>query len=163
MTKITKKLDPSQVVVAIDTREQKPADVSPLKSIRKKLDTADYSIVGMESVVAIERKSLQDFVACCGRERARFEREIERMRGFEVKAIVVEGDWDQLEMKMYPGQMHPNAVIGSALGFVCSGVPIVMAGNAQRAGKFIARLLFTTARRRWESVYPMFSEREEER
>ena len=41
------------VTVVIDTREQRPADVAPLKSVRGTLVTGDYSIKGLEDHIGV--------------------------------------------------------------------------------------------------------------
>jgi DNA excision repair protein ERCC-4 len=62
--------------IVVDSREQAPflfegygAEVA-----QGTLTAGDYSLAGLESLVAVERKSLSDLVACLGRERDRFER-----------------------------------------------------------------------------------------
>lgn len=131
-----------------DTREQNPLNLSPLLVVRKTLKTADYSIENFEDQIAIEVKALDDFVMCCTSERGRFEREIERLKEFKYKAIVVKSSWAAIELKQYHGRTHPNAVLGSAMGFALSaGLPIIMAGNHSSAGKLVARLLYVAANR----------------
>lgn len=142
-----KNLNIKDLVAVIDTRERTPVDLSPLTHVRKCLKTGDYSIYGHEDKIAIERKSLQDFVGCCGQSRARFEREIERLRTFKYRAIVIEGDWSAVELKQYRGTIHPNAILGSALGWALLDITVVMAGNPIRAGKMIARMLYIAANR----------------
>ena len=61
------------ITAVVDTREQRPLDLTPLKSVPGTLATGDYSVRGLEHVVAIERKSLDDLLGCIGRDRARFE------------------------------------------------------------------------------------------
>lgn len=142
-----KNLKIEDLVAIIDTREQTPVDLSPLRSIRKGLKTGDYSVEGYEEKIAIERKSLQDFVACCGRERERFEKEIYRLQKYSYRAIVLCADWSSIDLKQYRGAMHPNAIIGGALGFAMSNVSVIPAGNEIRAGKMIARMLWIAANR----------------
>ena len=77
----------------VDTREQTPLDLAPLKTVRGTLSTGDYSIVGLEHVVAIERKSRDDLIACVGRERERFDREVKRLLAYHVRSLVVESTW----------------------------------------------------------------------
>ena len=137
----------------IDTREQTPLtlEIKPgeiLKSERGNLYTGDYSIKGLESHVAIERKSLDDLMGCIGTGRDRFEREIIRLRGYAVKAIVVEATWAQIESGDYRSRVHPSAAIGTLMGWIAGGIPITMAGDHPRAGVFVARMLWVTARRR---------------
>ena len=75
--KLPSRLDPSNVIAIIDSREQKPLDLEPLTTITSTLVTGDYSVRGLEHVVAIERKSLDDLVGCVGRDRERFDREVQ--------------------------------------------------------------------------------------
>jgi ERCC4-type nuclease len=75
-------------VIVIDTREQDPLVFSRLQSVRGTLTTGDYSIAGLESLFAVERKSISDLVGCCmGDSRQRFERELHRLRGFRLRNL----------------------------------------------------------------------------
>ena len=56
------------------------------------LDTGDYSIVGMENHVTIERKSLADAYGTFGRDRERFERELGRMQAMACPNVVIEAE-----------------------------------------------------------------------
>jgi ERCC4-type nuclease len=79
--------------VIVDTRETLPyrfegltgnasQNYRPLivNKIWQSLPTGDYSIEGFEDVLCIERKTLADLFGSVGGERARFEREHQRMR-----------------------------------------------------------------------------------
>lgn len=83
-------LELDQLTAIVDTREQAAWDLAPMKIVSRGLDVGDYSILGLESVIAIERKSLPDFVMCCGGERERFQRELDRLRGWPVHAVIIE-------------------------------------------------------------------------
>ena len=143
---------PEQMTAVVDTREQSPLDLSPLTTIHKTLVTGDYSVLGLESVVAIERKSLTDLVACAGIERGRFEREVKRLLAYPVRALVVEASWQSIEAGRWRSRTKPNAVLGSLLGWMSSGLPVILAGDHRRAGRFTSRLLFVSARRRWREA-----------
>jgi ERCC4-type nuclease len=143
--------------IIVDSREQKPLrlEYSPGKIIHSevgKLYTGDYSIKGLEDHVCIERKSLPDMMMCIGRERERFDKEIQRMRGFDVKALVVESDWMAIERGAYRSKVRPTSAIGSLMGWIAMGIPVVMAGNHKRAGVFVARMLVITANRRLKQL-----------
>jgi len=142
-------LKPEDVTAIVDTREQLPVDLAPLRTISGSLPTGDYSIAGLEHVVAIERKSLPDLIGCVGVSRERFDREVQRLLAYPVRAIVCECSWSDLEEGGWRSNVTPAAAVGSCLGWIASGVPIVMAGDHERAGKYIGRLLFLAARRRW--------------
>ena len=154
MTRTTLPADPptSAITVIGDTREQHLLDVAPLAIIRGTLATGDYSIVGLESIVAIERKSLPDLLACIGTERERFEREVQRLLAYPVRALVVESTWPEIEAGQWRSKIKPQAALGSLLGWIAAGLPVVMAGDHERAGKYVSRLLFIAARRRWREA-----------
>ena len=145
-------LKPEHVVGLIDTREQMPLFLDPLRTERATLVTGDYSVRGLEGVVAIERKSQSDLLSCVGRERERFDREVQRLLAYPCRALVIESSWSELERGEWRPQITPSQALGSCLGWIASGLPIVMAGNHERAGRFVSRLLFTAARRRWREA-----------
>jgi ERCC4-type nuclease len=136
----------------IDSREQRPVTLEYKKGLLLKAEqgtlyTGDYSIKGVENLVAIERKSLDDLMGCIGSHRERFEREIIRLKGYEVKAIIVESTWSKIEKGDYRSRVNPSAAIGTLMGWIAEGIPVCMADNHKRAGVFIARMLYITARR----------------
>jgi DNA excision repair protein ERCC-4 len=149
---IPSELDPAAVVAIIDTREQVPLDLTPLQSEAGTLSTGDYSVRGLEAIVAIERKSLSDLLGCIGGERERFDREVQRLLAYPVRALVVESSWAELEAGNWRGKITATATVGSCLGWIAAGLPIVMAGDHERAGRFVAKLLYTAARRRWREA-----------
>jgi DNA excision repair protein ERCC-4 len=155
--KLPAELKPESVVALVDTREQTPWDLSPLRSEPATLATGDYSVRGLESVVAIERKSLPDLLGCIGRERARFDREVDRLRGSPVRALIVEASWQDIERGEWRGNVTPQAALGSLLGWIAGGLPVVMAGDHQRAGVYASRLLYLAARREWRRLRTLAS------
>ncbi len=141
----------------VDSREQtplkleyKPGEI--LRSERGTLYSGDYSVKGLEHHIAIERKSLDDLMGCIGTHRERFEREILRLRGYPVKAIVVESTWKVIENGKYRSRVSSSAAIGTLMGWIAQGIPITMAGNHERAGVFVARMLLISARRRMQEL-----------
>ena len=149
---IPAELRAEQVVAIIDTREQLPLDLTPLATISGTLTTGDYSVCGLENIVAVERKGLSDLVGCIGAERQRFDREILRLLAYPVRALIVESTWPEIEAGNWRSQVTPTAAIGSLLGWVAAGLPIIMAGDHERAGRYVGRLLYTAARRRWREA-----------
>ncbi len=145
-------LSPESLTAVVDTREQAAVDLTPMRTIRGTLATGDYSVVGLESVVSIERKSLSDLLGCIGQERERFEREVQRLLAFPCRALVVEAFWSDIEAGRWQCKVTSAAALGSLLGWVAMGLPVIMAGDHSRAGRYIGRLLFTAARRRWREA-----------
>lgn len=149
---------PIEAVTAIqDSREQCPLTLDPLRVEIGTLQTADYSIKGLESVVAVERKSLPDLLGCVGTDRERFDREIMRLAAYPCRVLVVESDWPEIEAGDWRQKVTSSAVVGSLLGWAASGITILMAGNHERAGRYVSRLLYTCARRRWRENRALLS------
>ena len=109
-------------------------------------------VAGLENIVAIERKSLSDLLACIGQERERFDREVIRLLAYPVRALVVESTWAELESGDWRSKITPAPAIGSCIGWIAAGVPIIMAADHARAGRYVAKLLYTAARRRWREA-----------
>jgi ERCC4-type nuclease len=145
-------LEPCDVVAICDTREQTPLDLTPLQTVRGTLATGDYSVRGLEQLVSVERKSLPDLLGCIGQNRARFDREVQRLLAYQVRALVVEADFCELEIGNWESRVTPAAAVGSCMGWIAAGLPIIFAGDHQRAGHFVSRLLFIAARRRWREA-----------
>jgi ERCC4-type nuclease len=107
------------------------------------LPTGDYSILGMEDRVALERKTLADLYACVGGERKRFERELERLADFEYAAVIIEASLSNLLQGYEYSRVHPHSVIGSILAWSVkyNRLPFFFADNRWRCRTIIYRLL----------------------
>lgn len=147
-----KDIAPEDVTIICDQREQLPWDLSPMKSELGTLATADYSVKGLEHAIAVERKSLDDFLGCVGQGRERFDRECQRLLAYQTRAIIVEASWDELCRGEWRSKITPQAAQGSALGWIAMGIPLLFAGSRNHAEKAAARLLFLAARRHWRSA-----------
>ena len=55
-------------------------------------------------------------------------------------------------MGQWRGNVTPQSAMGSLVGWIAAGVPIVMASDHRRAGQFVSRMLFIAARRRWREA-----------
>jgi len=79
-------------------------------------------------------------------------REVKRLLAYPVRALVVEATWEDIEAGGWRSQTKANAVIGSLLAWMSSGLPVILAGDHRRAAWFTSRLLFVSARRRWREA-----------
>jgi len=154
---LSSKLKPESVIAIIDSREQLPLNLSPLRTALGTLATGDYALLASPDVCRVERKSLPDLVACVGSERERFDREVARLLAYPVRILVVEATWQQIEsheatMPQWRGKVSRESVIGSLLNWQAQGLSIHMAGDHHHAGRYVARLLFTIARRRYREL-----------
>lgn len=86
---------PDEMTIIVDTREQAPY-LFPCPTVRAKLDAGDYSVVGMATRIAIERKSMTDAYGTFGGGRDRFEREIERLCDLDYAAVVIEASMETM-------------------------------------------------------------------
>lgn len=78
----------------------------------KALNAGDYSISPFENQVAIERKTLDDYISTIIHNRERFEVELTKLQMYENKAIVVEASYSDIVNHNYTSKAHPNSVIG---------------------------------------------------
>lgn len=132
-----------KVPIVIDTREQAPWHFSPACSVfRDALRAGDYSLVGLEGRVAIERKSLDDYVATVIREYPRFRAELRLLADYEHRAVVVEASIEDVLRQRYSVLAAPNAVLGrSAEICVDWGVPVYFCDTRAYAAAFAERYL----------------------
>ena len=117
--------------IIVDSREQNPLDFSKYDCVVEvgSLVTGDYSLHGLESMIALERKSLPDLVASLSSGRDRFERELQRGSGLDHFAVIIEGSMEDVRAHNYRSQMAPHAVLQSVIAFqVRHGTPFVWAG-----------------------------------
>ena len=130
------------ITILVDTREQLPWHFGPSVTVERcKLDAGDYSLKGFTGRVAIERKSLDDLAQTISWGRERFEAELQLLRQYEFRAIVVEASMEDARLGRYESRTHPSAVIGSTIAFWHDcGCPTIWAGNPAHAADVVERL-----------------------
>ena len=109
------------IEIVIDTREQHPFTFVPMVDVIAclgTLPTGDYSLRGFESAVTVERKTLDDLIGCLTHDRSRFKHELERMRGFNSAAVVVEAPREMLLNGNYHSQMRPASAWQSVVSIM---------------------------------------------
>ena len=109
--------------IIIDSREQRPytfqnIKLEPPNTIMQGLTTGDYSLVGLEDQICVERKSMIDLFGSVGNGRARFEREMKRLSTFDYAALVIESDLSSIFVNP-PGRskMNPKAVFRTLISW----------------------------------------------
>lgn len=130
--------------IVIDTREQEPYsfDAWPVDSVRKALPSGDYSLVGYEETIAIERKSLNDLVSTVIQGRKRFHRELDRLAQYDAACVVVEADMKDIVLGKYNSRAHPRSVLGAIVSIhVDYGIPVICCSDRQIACHFVANFL----------------------
>jgi|TARA_Y100001937_G_scaffold103417_1_gene142585 ERCC4-type nuclease len=150
------KTAPGYTVVR-DTREQQGYFFKKFNTcqgtVQRKLDTGDYSILGMEDKVCIERKaSVSEIALNLGKGKYAFYNEVERMRDYEHKFIVCEFSMEDV-MRFPEGAKIPKELKGKVkitgkyilrclMEFaVFNDVHVVFAGSERGAFDLISSLL----------------------
>ncbi len=136
------------LTAVVDSREQTPWDLAPMTMETDGLSVGDYSVRGLESIVAIERKSLADFVGCCGGERNRFQKELDRLGGWPVNAIVIEANWADLELGQWRSKLSAKQVQASFCSWIAQGHRIILGRDHATAASIARAILFYAARYR---------------
>lgn len=129
-----------------DSREKRGYKFTASKhfagTITEKLDAGDYSIKGLEGYIVIERKeTIDELCSNLGKERARFFREIERMKGVKHKYIVIE-DYASSVFKPRFSGMSSSSILGSLTSLMLKhDVHVIFAGTERVAKEIVRKLL----------------------
>lgn len=140
----------AKIPVVIDTREQTPweFDDEMFDPRPGTLITGDYSVLGLTDTIAIERKSLGDFVGTVVHEWHRFRRELNRMGSIDHPLIVVECDVSDIIDHKYESDASPASVIGRMNGIMLDhGIPVVCWGRRATAIAVVERWLIQVVKK----------------
>jgi len=133
----------AEFIVAIDTREQQPYKYRD--SVAATLRSGDYSILGHEADVGVERKTKEDAYGSLssneGR-RERFEDEFGRLGAIRYGALVVEASLPDFLVAPEHSQMNPVAAVASLVAWsVRYRVPVWFAGDRRHAAALTYNIL----------------------
>jgi DNA excision repair protein ERCC-4 len=117
--------------MAVDTRENIPwryesviigtgsaARLLQIELIPTTLKSGDYSIVGLENRISIERKSKEDCYGTIGRGRNRFIKELGRLNQLDFAAVIIEAEWsDLIQNPPKRSRVAPSSINGSIIAF----------------------------------------------
>ena len=144
-------------VIAVDTRDR----VDPLVFHRcpwawRTMPSGDYSAVGLERVLAFERKKIGDFIACCYAERERFVAELERLRGYDYAAVMIQGTRGEIERGEFRSRGTPQSILASMDAFeMAFRVPFYFFATADEMAQRIEVLTCRFVRgqaKRWAGI-----------
>ncbi len=110
---------------------------------RGTLETGDFALAALPDAAVVERKAVGDLLACLGKERARFERELQRGRYVGRLVVVCDGSMADLlcEARRRGGGMSDASIIGTLAAFQRRYAPFFFAGSVRVAAEFTERLL----------------------
>ncbi len=139
--------------IIIDTREQDPLPFRRLPSVRSSLMTGDYSIIGLQDLFTVERKTIGDLVGCVASGRERFERELHRLRGFMFKRLLVVGTRDDIKKGSFRSRVKPSSVLHSLAAWEARyNLPVVFCSTPDLAGEQIETWAYWFAREHVENT-----------
>lgn len=142
-------MDPFTII--IDTREQIPWEFGYHNTAKQKLDTGDYSMVGFENILAIERKkSVSELATNLSESRFKdvldrlskikhpymvFEFDMDEVYTFPVGSDIPKKLWDKLRIS---GNYIVKRLIEIQLQY---NIQIVFCGDANNAERFTVSLM----------------------
>jgi ERCC4-type nuclease len=103
------------MIIAIDSKEKKPYKFN--NSQITHIKTGDYSIIGLEDKITIERKTKIDAYGTIGGNRSRFIKELERMSKFQYAAIVIECSLTDFLIQPVRSKLLPKSAINSLIAW----------------------------------------------
>jgi len=121
-------------IVLVDTRERYPFDFSGFPNWiadekRQALKAGDYSAVGMEALLILERKTLTDLITTVIQQRVRFFKQCEKMMKYRWRAVLIEASYEDIKSpygEEYNTSAHPNAVSGTLDALEARfGIPVI--------------------------------------
>ena len=131
-----------QGAIIVDTREKHPFPLEGFATVVAGLKTGDYSLVGHEDRVAVERKSKEDYYGCVGADRDRFERELKRLSKLDAPLVVIECSPHELSVPPARTRIDSRMAMGSLISWMCQyRVPIIPCGSRDYAERFTIRWL----------------------
>ena len=149
-----------QPTILIDTREQAPLTFTACPTELATLPVGDYGVKGFSHWdrpdFIVERKSLDDLCGSLGKGRARFMREVNKMRQFGFRALVIEATRAQIEAHDYRSQIAPSSIFGS-LDALCvrAGLHVFWCASSEGAARQVESLAAKFARgivKRYEAL-----------
>ena len=130
-------------IIVIDSREQAPLRFSPQAVVLRHgiKSGADYSCLGYESRIGIERKSLDDLVGSLTAGRERFARSLRRLAQRRWRLLLVEAPFTALLAGWYRSRATPTSMLGSICSIMADGIPVVFADDPGAAAQLAERWL----------------------
>ncbi len=138
-------VESGKLVAVEDTREQLPLRLD-LPTIRRRLDTGDYSLIAYEEIISVERKSAADLIRCTARDRGRFDRCVTRLLEFPYPLMVIENPWAAIVSEARFGRVSPAFVERSCIEWMRKGLPIIFCASPLTAAETVQKFLLRSAR-----------------
>ncbi len=133
-------------IVQIDTREQRPLIVTAYPTEVVTLPVGDYGITGFSDWenprFIVERKTLGDLIGSMTHDRARFMREVEKLRQFQFRALLIEATESEVSGRQYRSAVPPASILGTLAALqVRTCLHVIWGGDATGAARYLERLV----------------------
>ncbi|MCD6493575.1 MAG: DEAD/DEAH box helicase [Archaeoglobaceae archaeon] len=126
-----------KLTIFVDSREAKSGIVKHLYELGvdvkiKNLEVADYVV---SDRVAIERKTVEDFVESLISKERLFDQLLRLKNSYQKPLLIIEGE------SLYKKNVHPNAIRGAIAAIAVDlGIPIIYTPNSKETAEFIVAI-----------------------
>lgn len=136
----------AKITIIQDTREKHGYDFPGSEII--KLSAGDYGVKEFPNQIAVERKTLDDFVGTVVQEWERFIIELNLLVRHKFACIVIEGSVQDILENKYKSNVSSKVVLAKAF-FITSvfRIPVFFCGDRQHARFFTENFLKSAAKR----------------
>jgi ERCC4-type nuclease len=135
----------SKPIIVIDTREQRGYTFQSDRIggvVHAALPAGDYSVQGCEMQIAVERKSLADYISTVVHAQERFGRELALLKTYPRAWIVVEGSLDEVLQGRYDSRVTPQSLLAMTASLMTRyAIPVLFAGDRPSARALVEELL----------------------
>ncbi len=139
-------IDTTSLGIVVDTNESLPQHCGYRFAGDRvmHLDCADYSAIGLIDTLRIERKSLPDFLGCCGSRREAFEcGTLAEMQVYTHRYLLIESSLRDIAAARWD---RPRITASQAIGSLFAwqidyGVRVVLADDAPHARASVVRIV----------------------
>jgi len=138
-----------------DTREQRGyRDLFKTPCVTGTLTYGDYSVAGLEHLIAVERKSFQDLLSSVTQGRGRFETELKRARSLHKFFILVEASPSSFLVEDFGrlSKAHPRSVWGTLMIWSTRYHPVIFGQDREKAARICEGLLIGYAKQLFKGV-----------
>lgn len=135
--------------IIIDTREKRPwAFPSHLAIVKRgTLPTGDYALEN-DMLFAIERKSMDDFINSITSKWSSFSNELDRMKSFPARVIIIEGLFSEIIEHKYSSPMSTGYILRRLAELTMDRISVLFADNPLSA----AGLCYTILKERLKKL-----------
>jgi ERCC4-type nuclease len=144
-----------KATVIVDTREQNPFSFSRFRGWfagvkHKALRVGDYSVVGLEDVVTVERKDLPDLIHSFTSGRAVFVKRLREMSRFPHRLLVVTAALSEVKSPYGGVSIDPNRITQSLVAALAGlRVPFLCVETHELGAEIVASYLYQVHLYHW--------------